>query len=194
MAKKPIQKTDVSKVLALEEQLAQRDAELAIINRIQAALASKLDFQGIIDAVGDKLGEIFKDGNVGIAFLDKSRSIVTFPYVVENRKRLESFELTLEGSSLMRHVLKRRRPLVINSKFSERFDGTGAFNFPGKDQRDLKSWVSVPIFSGDEIIGGMSLRNWERENAYTESDVHLLQTVANSMSVALENARLFDET
>ncbi|MDO8752517.1 MAG: GAF domain-containing protein, partial [Anaerolineales bacterium] len=76
----------------------------------------------------------------------------------------------------------------------ERFDGTGAFNFPGKDQRDLKSWVSVPFFNGNEIIGGMSLRNWERENAYTDSDVRLLQTVANSMSVALENVRLFDET
>ena len=34
----------------------------------------------------------------------------------------------------------------------------------------------------------------ERENAFSESDVRLLQTLANSMSVALENARLFDET
>jgi len=179
---------------ALEEQLAQREAELAVINSIQAALASKMDFQGIIDVVGDKLGEIFKDGNVGIAFIEKARNVVTFPYVVENGKRLKYFELTLDGSSLMRHILKRRRPLVINTKFNERFDGTGAFNFPGKDQRDLKSWLSMPFFMGDEVIGGMSLRNWEHENAYTESDVRLLQTVANSMSVALENARLFKET
>ncbi len=34
----------------------------------------------------------------------------------------------------------------------------------------------------------------EREHAFSESDVRLLQTLANSMSVALENARLFDET
>ena len=32
------------------------------------------------------------------------------------------------------------------------------------------------------------------ENAFSESDVRLLETLANSMSVALENARLFDET
>jgi len=192
--KDPVKKMGRVKLNALEEQLAHREAELAVINSIQTALASNLDFQGIIDAVGDKLGEIFKDGNVGIAFVDKARDLVTFPYVVENRKRLEYFELTLEGSSLMRHILKRRRPLVINTKFGERFDGTGAFNFPGKDQRGVKSWLSVPIFRGDEIMGGMSLRTWERENAYTESDVRLLQTIANSMSVALENARLFDET
>ena len=182
-----------SKVHVLEEQLAQRDAELGIINSIQTALASQLDFQGIIDAVGDKLGEIFKEGNVGIGFLDDQSKIVTFPYVVENGKRLDYFELPLEGSSLMRHVLKRRRPLVINSKFSERFGGTGAFDFPGKDQHDLKAWISVPIFYGDKIIGGISLRSWERENAFSDSDVRLLQTIANSMSVAVENARLLDE-
>ena len=184
----------VSKSGILEEQLAQREAELAVINSIQTALASKMDFQGIIDAVGDKLGEIFKDGNVGIGFVDKTRNVVTFPYVVENGKRLEYFEISLDKQSVLVHTIKRRRPLVINTKLSERFGGTGAFNFPGQDQRDLKSWLSVPIINGDEFIGGIALRNWERENAYTESDVHLLQTVANSMSVALENARLFDET
>lgn len=36
--------------------------------------------------------------------------------------------------------------------------------------------------------------NNDREHAFSESDVRLLQTLANSMSVALENARLFNET
>ena len=39
-----------------------------------------------------------------------------------------------------------------------------------------------------------ALMDMEHENAFSESDVRLLQTLANSMSVALENARLFDET
>ena len=34
----------------------------------------------------------------------------------------------------------------------------------------------------------------DHEDAFSDSDVRLLQTLANSMSVALENARLFDET
>src|SRR5690606_8493918 len=36
--------------------------------------------------------------------------------------------------------------------------------------------------------------NVETENAFSESDIRLLTTITNSMSVALENARLFDET
>ena len=49
-------------------------------------------------------------------------------------------------------------------------------------------------WSGNEVKGVISLQNIDRENAFSDSDVRLLETLANSMSVALENARLFDET
>ena len=54
--------------------------------------------------------------------------------------------------------------------------------------------MGVPLISGGQVNGTIRLENYEREFAYSESDVSLLQTLANSMSVALENARLFDET
>ena len=50
------------------------------------------------------------------------------------------------------------------------------------------------MVSRDQVIGIISLQNIEQEHAYSEADVRLLQTRANSMSVALENARLFKET
>ncbi len=52
----------------------------------------------------------------------------------------------------------------------------------------------MPLVAGDQARGVIDLSDYERENAYSDSDVRLLQTLANSMSVALENARLFDET
>ncbi len=47
---------------------------------------------------------------------------------------------------------------------------------------------------GHVVKGSISLQNVDTENAFTESDLRLLTTITNSMSVALENARLFDET
>ena len=61
--KKPSKGTGVKKKpsgsSSLRQELAQRNAELAVINSIQQGLASKLDFNGIFELVGEKLHEIF---------------------------------------------------------------------------------------------------------------------------------------
>ena len=38
--------------------------------------------------------------------------------------------------------------------------------------------IDVPIISGDRVLGTISIENYERENAFGESDVRLLSTVA----------------
>src|SRR5262249_16707696 len=56
------------------------------------------------------------------------------------------------------------------------------------------SAISVPIIGSDRVLGTIHLEDRVREYAYGESEIRLLGTVAASMGVALENARLFDET
>ena len=68
----------------------------------------------------------------------------------------------------------------------------GSYTIPGSQEE--KSAVYVPLVAGDQARGLINLIDMDREHAFSESDVRLLQTLANSMSVALENARLFDET
>ena len=69
-------------------------------------------------------------------------------------------------------------------------EAAGAVDVGGSD---TQSWLGVPITGASRVIGVLGLENLEA-NAYTESDERLLGTVASSMGVALENARLFDET
>jgi GAF domain-containing protein len=45
-----------------------------------------------------------------------------------------------------------------------------------------------------EVRAAISLESFERKDAFDEGAVSLLSTVAASMGVALQNARLFDET
>ena len=47
---------------------------------------------------------------------------------------------------------------------------------------------------GVKFTGYISLQNVDKENAFSDADVRLLETLANSMSAALENARLLKET
>jgi sigma-B regulation protein RsbU (phosphoserine phosphatase) len=46
---------------------------------------------------------------------------------------------------------------------------------------------------GNSLHGAIVLKNMVKENAFNETDVRLLKTLANAMSVALENARLWEQ-
>ena len=57
-----------------------------------------------------------------------------------------------------------------------------------------KSIVFAPLIRAGKVLGRISLQNLDRTDAFSESDIRLLMTLVSSLSVALENARLFDET
>jgi signal transduction histidine kinase/CheY-like chemotaxis protein len=91
-----------------------------------------------------------------------------------------------------KQLIASGEPLLINKDYLEiarKYGGTGV----SKGQPP-KSALFVPMIVGDVVKGSVSLQNIDKENAFTESDLRLLTTLTNSMSVALENARLFNET
>ena len=49
------------------------------------------------------------------------------------------------------------------------------------------------MLENGEVIGILSVQNLDEENAFSESDIHLLQTFSASMSIALENAHLYEK-
>jgi hypothetical protein len=66
----------------------QRAAELAVINSIQQGVAAELDFQKIVELVGDKLREVLKTDEIGIRWIDHDRKIVRYLYEFEHGVRL----------------------------------------------------------------------------------------------------------
>ena len=173
----------------LLKETEQRAAELAIINSVQEGLASKLDIQAIIDLVGDKIREVFNTQGTGIQLYDRQNNLIHYPYVIERGKRLTIAPRPPHG--FRQHVIQTRQPIVINEDLDRISDEFGNPTIVGED---AKSGIWMPMIVSNEVTGIISLQNMDQENAFSESDVRLLQTLANSMSVALENARLFDET
>ena len=170
----------------------ERVAELGIINSVQAALATELDIQGIYEAVGDKIREIFHQADIAIRIYDPQANLLHFPYAYENGQRIAIDSMTMTEKGIAAHVLHTRETLVINENMEEAVKEYGSYTLPGTQNE--KSAVYVPLVVGDQARGMIDLVSMDHENAFSESDVRLLQTLANSMSVALENARLFDET
>ena len=176
----------------------QRAGELAIINEIGAALAEQLDFDAIVDLVGDRLVEMFKSHDFYIALLDRSKNQITFPYELDGGKRVYADPIEF-GRGVTSRVIAERRAyrfatLDEQSLVGGAVIGTYAEIPEGVAQDQLtQSWLGVPIMAGREAIGVVVLGD-RRPNVYTEADERLVSTVASSMGVALENARLFNET
>jgi GAF domain-containing protein/CheY-like chemotaxis protein len=168
----------------------ERAAELAIINSVQQGLAANLDMQAMYDLVGEKIHQIFDAQVVDIAIFDRTADEMRFVYGVERGVRLEEVRMPLIGPR--RLVVETREPLLINERVADRVAELGQ---QGPIVGEVaQSAVWAPLIVGDEVRGTISLQNLDRENAFSDSDVRLLMTLASSLSVALENARLFDET
>ena len=171
----------------------QRNTELSIINTIQEGMVKEMDFNGVINLVGNKLQEVLNYKDIGIRIYDKETDLIYFPYEYEHGVKLKIDPM--QPGSISAYVLKSKKLLLIRKNDQETLEKLGLKGgsvIPGTDRS--KSLIAVPLVTGNESRGLFIIENYEKEDAFDESDVRLLTTLANSMSVALENARLFNET
>lgn len=174
----------------IKEELMQREAELAIINSVQQGLASRLEVQAIYDLVGDKIREIFNSQVVMISTYDVKNNTIEHRYAIERGERI-FFPGPHPPGGFRTQIIQTRQPLLVNENVPEKAALAGQPTIPGTITP--KSWLGVPMFVEDQVTGVLSLQHVEKENAFDEADVRFLQTLAASMSVALENAGLWEQ-
>ncbi|MFN4143938.1 response regulator [Aestuariivirga sp.] len=168
----------------------ERNAELAFVNGMQEALASGLNAQQIYEVIGDKIHEIFDAHVLDIGLYDEHEQLLHFPYTIERGVRFPDNPMKLIG--FRRHVIDTGEPLLISSDIDSARQRYG--NPKARQGEPPKSCLFVPLHFGGQVRGVISLQNLDREFAFGETDVNLLTTIVNAASVALERARLFDET
>ena len=144
----------------------------------------------IYELVGERIRDVFNAQVVIIATLDQESGMDYFEYVIEKGER---FNLQPRRYDRLRQQMVKTREKILINKHSEEVAAAFGMNvLPGTEFP--KSLLFVPLIIGDKVKSYVSLQNIDEEHAFSDADVRLLETLANSMSVALENARLFDET
>ncbi len=176
----------LSRARAIEE-TRQRNAELSLVNDIGQALGEQLEFGAIIELVGERIRSIFDVHSIFIGLHDPATGLISFPYDIDEGARFHRDPIPL-GPGLTSQVITTQQPVRIGT-FEEQM-AAGAIQIGGTQ---TLSWLGVPIFGAERVIGIVGLESI-REHAFSEADERLLGTLASSMGVALENARLFEET
>ncbi|TLN28059.1 GAF domain-containing protein [bacterium] len=169
-----------------------RSAELALINSVQEGLSCQCDMHSIYDMVGDRLRETFNAQVVMISQYDPQSERIYHHYAIERGQHLQ-----IQGwqpiDSSRAAIARTRKPLLLNhDALLDLVNAARMRVVPGTEMP--KTWLGVPMLVGEEVRGIVSLQNLDIENAFTSQDVELLIALTNSMSLSLENARLFNET
>lgn len=72
--------------------------------------------------------------------------------------------------------------------------GVDAVYFNNPDLPETRSEMALPLFrSGQEIVGVMDVQSTQ-SNAFGRDDIQILTTLADQVSIAIANARLYEET
>ena len=142
-----------SELAASNARTEQRAAELAVINSIQQAVGAELDFQAIVDLVGDKLREVFATGDMSIRWWDEPANVVHQLYTYEHGVRLQLPPTAVKPGGSVERFLRERRVWLANTLAEQ--NALGVTTMPGTDP-ELRLLL-VPLMAGERMLGAISL-------------------------------------
>ena len=176
-------------VRELEQALDQRNAELVLFSSIQEALLSQRDMSYIFNLVGDYIHSIFDDHLIAIATFDHETEVEHIHYHYENGKRFLSELRSFNRISQM--LIESRTQLLVNKNSEEFVREMSADNQKNVPWKHIpKSFIFVPLMTDDVVRGYISMQSFDREKVFDGEHVRLLNNIARSISVTLQNDRL----
>lgn len=170
-----------------EQRLSTQRKTIAEVGRTIAAI---LDLDTLLSQVVDLIAQNFRYYHVHIFQVDQDSDSALYKAgtgeagltIAEEGLRLKVGEEGLVG-----WVARHGEPVLVHDVSQDpRY-------YAHPDLPDTRSELNVPIRAGEKVIGVLDVQSTEL-NAFDESDLDTLQTLADQLAVAMENARLYEET
>ena len=174
----------------IAESEASEAGRLVVVNRITKAAGATLDLDALMERVYQEIVPAFQADAFFIALYDEEASELDFRFEVDEGIRQPPERLPL-GVGLSSLIVTERKPLIIRDFEQEQDHLPEAV--PSGTGKTPASWLGAPLLVGERVIGVISVQAY-RPYAWDEEDEQLLFTIADQVAVALENARLFEDT
>ncbi len=177
------------RVRVMEQELLQRTHELATLNEINKVITSSLDLDQILSQAMHVIQRILHVEAGSLLLLDEGSGLLEFKKILSgSQERIAGFKLRL-SEGIAGHVAQDGEPLLVldaqnDPRFCPRMDEAIALV--------TRSVLCVPLKVKDRIIGVIEVIN-RLDGQFDENDLWLLNYMAGSVAIALENARLYTE-
>lgn len=177
----------IQNVISVAKTQARAD-ELRVLNEMSRALTTMLDPQEILNSIHDYVSRLLDASNFFIAQFDASTREISYPYALENGEPVNIASRPF-GNGLTEYVISHAMPLLIENNVGAWLEEKG-LDLIG-DSAD--SWMGVPMISGRQVIGVIGVQH-PQGHQFNDGHLNLLISVASQTTIALQNARLFQQT
>src|SRR5216117_2288548 len=170
----------------LIQQTSRRSEELHVLNEIGRALSSTLNKEDLTRKVWEELRRLFDVENFYIAELDPLRDEIQFDIEVVNGELLPK-RARSAGNHITEYIIRTRQPVLIRDNYVAEAKKLGV-----EPLRTTGCFCGVPLVAYDHAIGAMAVYS-DHERVFDEGHLELLRVLASEASIAIQNARLFNE-
>lgn len=179
-----------AELASASERLERRARQFESISQIASTIGSTRDLEVLLPQITQAISEKLGFYHTGIFLLDSRKEYAVLSAanseggktMLANNHRLRVGETGIVG-----YVTSTGKPRVALST------GQDAVFFNNPFLPETRSEISLPLKSGDEIIGALDVQS-TLENAFSQEDISILSTLADQVSIAIQNASQYEET
>jgi GAF domain-containing protein/ActR/RegA family two-component response regulator len=163
-------------------------ARLAVLARASQEVVASLVPEQVYASIHRAAAQLMATEAFVITLLDEKQQAIVPVYFVDRDLPVKAGPIP-PGSGLSGRVIATGESFLIDD-----FSQIGEISVARAGDRDsARSVLAVPIRLGGKVFGMLSCQSY-RPNAYTRDDLQALSTLANQAAIAIENARLFEES
>lgn len=171
-------------------QLQRRAAQFEALAQVGQTISSVRDLRELLPQITGVVSEKFGFYHVGIFLLDEVQqyAMLSAANSEGGRRMLErKHRLRVGEEGIVGYVTSTGEPRIAMDV------GRDPVFFNNPDLPETHSEMALPLHSEGRIVGALDVQSRE-VGAFQDEDVQMLSLLANQVSLAIENARLFDET
>jgi len=171
------------------QELRQRTREMQTLIEIGHEITSILDLDRLLNHIAPLLDRVITYEFLLVGLIDPLRE--EFVWHVElgyGAQQQERETRTPVNRGIVGRAVREKRTQIANDVRQDP-DYYVTENWRGQGQR---AEIAVPLIFEGSVIGVIALESGTR-NAFQEDHAHLLESVANNLSIAIANARLYQE-
>lgn len=145
------------------------------------------DLHHLYWSIHQELAKVIEVNNFYIKLYNSEKQIIQMPYYVDEREKKElKFKQRKFMNGLTEYAIRKNEAVFFQEEEIEELIQDGQIQLFWEMP---KVWIGVPLRFDNEVIGLISIKSYNNENAYDIGDLELLDFVSGQIALAIQRKK-----